>query len=530
MKLLQQWVTVQAERRPDATALCWQGGTVTYAELERSANRLAWMLAEQGCRRGDRVALLLPKSPLAITAMLATLKADCAYTPVDTRNPAPRIARVLEALDCRCVLAVASTRELLLESLQQVGNTTQAAPALGLLERGIDAAACLARFGLDEVDSCSAEPPDQRNTAEDIAHILFTSGSTGVPKGVTITHANVIHFVEWATRYFGMTAADRVSGHSPLHFDLSTFDIYGAFAAGAALHPIPPEINLLPHRLADLIRETELTQWFSVPSILNHMAKLDAVPANDFPALRRLIWCGERFPTSGLMYWMERLPHVEFTNLYGPTETTIASSFYRVPARPQDPRVETPIGQGCDGEELLVLDADLRPVPPGEIGDLYIRGVGLSPGYWRDPERTAAAFVPNPFSDDPADRIYRTGDLARVDERGSIVLVGRADTQVKSRGYRIELGEIEAALDGFAELQECAVVAVESDRFEGSVLCCAFVPRPGVELEPAAIRQRLSKLLPTYMVPTRWKRLERMPFNQNGKTDRPQLRRLWLDD
>ena len=529
MKLLQQWLTAQADCRPDAPALCWKGETVSYAKLEQLSNRLARMLAAHGCVRGDRVALLLPKSPLAIAAMLGVLKADCSYTPLDPQNPPTRIARVLAALECRFVLTVASTGELLLNALEQVRMAGLPLPLMALLEPGIDPGISGARFGLDDLDACSAEPREQRNTSRDTAHILFTSGSTGLPKGVVITHENVIHFVEWAISHFGIGPADRVSGHSPLHFDLSTFDIYGSIAAGATLYPIPPEANLLPHKLALLIEDSGLTQWFSVPSILNHMAKLDVVRPAALPSLRRLLWCGERFPTSGLMYWMQRLPHVEFTNLYGPTETTIASSWYRVPRCPVDEREEIPIGQGCDGEELLVLDADLRLLEPGQIGDLYIGGPGLSPGYWRDSERTAAAFIPNPLTGDPADRLYRTGDLARVDECGRMFLVGRADTQVKSRGYRIELGEIEAALDGIAELQESAVVAVKTDGFEGNILCCAYVARPGSAVAPTILRQRLAQVLPGYMLPSRWKSLDRLPLNHNGKTDRPALRELWAD-
>jgi amino acid adenylation domain-containing protein len=528
MRLLQDWLSRQAQHRPDAPALCWKGTTVSYGELEGLANRLAWMLLQQGCTRGDRVGLLLPKGPLAIAATLAVLKADCCYTPLDPHNPATRIARVLGALECCCVLAMVSTEELLLNAFQQLKQARLPVPSVGILERGIDPRACGARFTLDDLATCPAKTSESRNGDQDPAHILFTSGSTGIPKGVVITHANVIHFVEWAVRHFGLNSTDRLSGHSPLHFDLSTFDIYGTLASGATLYPIPPEANLLPHKLALFIEDAGLTQWFSVPSILNHMAKLDVVRPGAFPSLRRLLWCGERFPTSGLMYWMQRLPQVRFTNLYGPTETTIASSYYDVPRCPGDEREETPIGQGCDGEELLVLDPELRRLPPGEVGDLYIRGPGLSPGYWRDPERTAAAFMPDPFSDRSGDRIYRTGDLAKLDDHGRIVLLGRADTQVKSRGYRIELGEIEAALDGIAELQESAVVAVGSDGFEGNLLCCAYVPRPGSEVAPPILRQRLAQVVPGYMLPSHWKQLDRLPLNQNGKTDRPALRELWL--
>lgn len=528
MRLLQQWLTTQAERRPEATALAWKGETMSFSELDRLSNRLAWMLAEQGCVRGDRVALLLPKSPVAIAAMLGVLKANCSYTPLDTRNPAARITRVLNALECRCVLAAGSTHSLLHDALHLL-PPGQSDPAIGILEAGIDAASHGARFSLRDLDPLRTDLPEQHNGSQDPAHILFTSGSTGIPKGVVITHANVIHFVDWAVRHFGLGPDDRISGHSPLHFDLSTFDVYGALAAGATLHPIPPEANLLPHRLAELIRNEALTQWFSVPSILHHMAKLDVVEPGSLGSLRRVLWCGEKFPTSGLMYWMRRVPQAAFTNLYGPTETTIASSHYRVPRCPSHEREEIPVGQGCDGEELLVLDRAMQPVPPGVIGDLYIRGPGLSPGYWRDPERTAAAFVSDVSGGEPGRRLYRTGDLARLDEQGMVVLVGRADTQVKCRGYRIELGEIEAALDSIPALQQSAVVAVETDGFEGNVLCCAYVSRNDREIEPTGLREQLAGVLPAYMLPSRWKRLDRLPLNGNGKTDRRALESLWRD-
>ena len=231
----------------------------------------------------------------------------------------------------------------------------------------------------------------------------------------------------------------------------------------------------MPNNLADFIRRSELTQWFSVPSVLNFMAKFDVVKVNDFPRLKRVLWCGEVFPTPALMYWMKRLPSATFTNLYGPTETTIASSFYTVPSCPENPRESIPIGAACKGEQLLVLGEDLKPVPPGETGDLYIGGSGLSPGYWRDPQKTAEAFIRRPGTSDPADRIYKTGDLAQMDADGLAYYVGRADSQIKSRGYRIELGEIEAALNAVEGLKECAVVAIPSEGFEGTTICCAYV-------------------------------------------------------
>ena len=521
--LLQQWVTEQAERRPGALALVMNEERVTYGQLEESSNRLARLLKATGCKKGDRVCFLIPKSPAAYISMIGILKADCVHVPLDTSSPAPRLARIVESCEPRFILGAGSVANLLDELMSD--DRFRSSVSIGWM--GADAAAGRnfdVRFSRGDLETYSSAPLDYQNTREDPAHILFTSGSTGTPKGVVITHSNVIHFIEWANRYFGICSSDRLSAHPPLHFDLSTFDMFGAFAAGAELHLVSPALNLLPHKMADFIRASELTQWFSVPSILGYMAKFDVVSFNDFPTLKRVLWCGEVFPTPPLIYWMNRLPKVSFTNLYGPTEATIASSYYTVPKCPEDERAAIPIGTPCGGEELLVLDDDLRPVPQGEIGNLYIRGVGLSPGYWRDQEKTDAVFLPNPQSSEPGDRIYRTGDLARVGADGLVYFLGRADSQIKSRGYRIELGEIEAALNAINGLEECAVVAVNSDGFEGATICCAYAPQSGVQVTPNILREKLSNALPNYMMPSKWMAFDKLPKNANGKIDRPKLR------
>jgi len=259
-----------------------------------------------------------------------------------------------------------------------------------------------------------------------------------------------------------------------------------------------------------------------VPSLLNYMCKFDALRDNDFPTLQRLLWCGESFPTPALRYWMQRLPHVSFTNLYGPTEATIASSYYRVPEPPSEEET-IPIGTACDGEELLIFDARMNSLGTGETGDLYIRGAGLSPGYWRDIEKSQGAFVQDPRSAAP-DRIYRTGDLASADEQGLVYLHGRADSQVKSRGYRIELGEIESALHASAAIRECAVVAIQTQDFEGATICCAVVPLDGASIDLQTLRRELANRLPGYMVPSRWICSESLPLNGNGKIDRVKIR------
>jgi amino acid adenylation domain-containing protein len=519
-RLLQHWVTEQAQRRPGSLAVVCGTARLTYGELDTLSNQLARLLRDGGCRGGDRVALLVPKSPMAVAGLLGILKADAIYVPLDPSSPVSRLKKVLESCESEWILAVGPVTPVLQELLREDHLRRL---RIGLLDGGPAPASSLGvEFTSQDISRASAAPVPSSNVSDDPSHILFTSGSTGTPKGVVITHANVIHYIEWAIEYFGIDSSDRVSQHAPLHFDLSFFDIFGTAAAGGELHVVPPELNVLPNKLADFIRASELTQWFSVPSILNYLAKFDVVTPGDFPHLKRLLWAGEVLPTPTLMYWMQRLPHVRFTNLYGPTETTIVSSYHTVPACPEDPQAAIPIGIPCAGEELLVLDESLQRLPHGQTGDLYIAGVGLARGYWRDPERTAAAFVPHP--ERPSERIYRTGDLARIGDDGLTYFLGRKDSQIKSRGYRIELGEIEAALNTIGSLQESAVVAINTEGFEGAVICCAYVPAESRHVDPAALRQELRRLVPSYMLPARWRAFDQFPKNANGKTDRRWLK------
>ena len=518
---LQCNAAAQAESRPDATALVLGDRRMSYGAFEALSNQIAHSLRAAGCGDGDRVCLLLPKSIMAIAAIHGVLKAGGIYVPVDPDGPPQRVARVFDACRPAVILAARST----LRKLGEIRSVCPAAAAavVGLVEVAQDdGTAVPLAFDADEIAAQNATPGDWRGNVTGPAHILFTSGSTGTPKGVVITHEMAAAFTAWGCDYFGLNAADRLSQYTPLHFDLSTFDIFGAFVAGAELHLVPNDIGLRPDKMAAFIRDSELTQWFSVPSALVYLAKFDVVEMNDFPKLQRLLWCGEVFPTPGVIYWMERLPHVQFTNLYGPTEATIASSYYTMPACPATKNAAVPIGRPCRDENLLILDPDLAPVATGEVGDLYISGVGLSPGYWQDEMRTGQVF----FDDTPHGRIYKTGDLARRDEAGLIYFHGRADTQIKSRGYRIELGEIEAALAALDDLAECAVIAIDKGGFEGATICCAYVAGEGVAVTPRAIRAGLKPLLPSYMIPVVWQAYDVLPKNANGKIDRKKLSEL----
>src|SRR5688572_29994010 len=279
---LQDWVTEQAERRPESPAVVAGESRLTYAELDTLSTQLARLLTESGCMRFDRVALLMPTSPAAIIGLLGIYKAGCIYVPLDPASPASRLKKILDSCENRWLLAAGPVTPALKELFQdedyrsrlRVGWLEDARPA----GEGIDV-----EFTLGDVTNYPAVPLGPRNGSHDPAHILFTSGSTGTPKGVLLTHANVIHFIEWAVKYFGMNSTDRACAHPPLHFDMSMLDIFSMPAVGGQLHLIPRDLNPLPTALADFIRTSALTQWYSVPPVLNYLAKFDAVKFNDFP-------------------------------------------------------------------------------------------------------------------------------------------------------------------------------------------------------------------------------------------------------
>lgn len=515
---LEHLVFAQAKRTPNAIAVVDGAQRCSYGELDDRADRLARTLLAAGVGPGDRVCLLLPKSIEAIVAILAVLKAGACYVPLDVSSPPSRLGKVLRS--CRpCWLVARGEAGGLVE---RCFDESVRSSVRGICWLGNGSA----RFDAPPSGAAAAPDPGGADDAESLAYIMFTSGSTGEPKGVPITHASVGHFVSWANEYFDLGPDDRISGHAPLHFDVSAWDVFGSLTAGAQLHLVPPQVNLLPTLTTEFIGRAKLTQWFSVPSALIPMMDRDLLSFGDFPDLRRIIWVGEVFPVPALRYWMRRLPHVQFTNLYGPTETTIASSYHTVRAIPTGTDPPVPIGVAIPGERLAVLDERMRPVDIDVIGDLYIGGAGLSPGYWRDPAKTAEAF--RQTSGDPFGRWYRTGDLARMDAAGVVHFHGRADRQLKVRGHRIELDEVADALCRLASLSASAVVSVPAEAFAGPEICAAYVLRPGVERSPADLRAELADSLPTYMLPTRWLSLESLPTGTSGKVDHREIERRFL--
>jgi amino acid adenylation domain-containing protein len=521
---LHHYLARSAGRTPDALAVSRADERLNYRELAARARRLARLLQKLGIEAGDRVALMSPKTPAAIAAMHATLEAGAAYVPLDLASPAARAQMVLRSAEPRVVVAGAAARDLLVELKGE--GVLEGAPVVALEDVPAGAESSPFDYGPDDWAGLDPGPLDQEDAASELAHILFTSGSTGTPKGVQITHSMAAAFIDWALDHFGTAPGERISCHPPLHFDLSTFDIYATLAAGAELHLVPAEANMLPGALAEFIRGAELDQWFSVPSTLAFMTAAGVIEEGDFPSLKRVLFCGEAMPTPVLAEWMRLVPHSTYTNLYGPTEATIASSYCDFDHVPEDETEPVPIGFPCRGERLHVLGDDLEPLETGETGDIYISGVGLSPGYWRDPEKTAAAFVQRPSD---GLRIYRTGDLGWVDGAGRFMYSGRVDSQIKHRGYRIELGEIEAALNALGTLAEVAVVAVATEGFEQNRVCCSFVARDE-EAEANGLRRALRESLPPYMIPTEWQARDALPKNASGKIDRRALRESFAEE
>ena len=379
-----------------------------------------------------------------------------------------------------------------------------------------------------QVDAQPDDPIPYANIDTDLAQILYTSGSTGLPKGVSISHLNLVNYVEWAAEYFAMGPQDRVLGTAPFHFDMSTFDIFCPQKAGGTLCLADEEDTLFPIRLVQLIEQERVTIWKGVASLLSQMVRAGAMQPGRLPTLKKVLFSGERLPAKALIAWMGAFPEKRFYNVYGPTEATGVSSVFALDSPPESPDANIPIGRACADSEMLVLVDAKRPVEGEEVGEICLRGSCLSRGYWNDPEATRFAFIENPVSPIPGDRLYRTGDFGYWGRDGNLRLVGRRDEQVKWMGYRIELGEIGASLQALPEVEDAVVMLLPGRSGETEELV-AFVTLAG-GAEPAMVLSALRRSLPAYMVPRKLKTLPSIPRSDRGKVDREALKKIHLSD
>jgi amino acid adenylation domain-containing protein len=508
-----------AARHPARTAIVDGSRTVSYAELEAAANRLAALLRETGVGRGDRVGLYLEKSLESLVGIFGILRAGAAYVPLDPAAPVPRLAGIARDAGIRCLLTAGERAESW-PGLVQEGAPIERLLVLDAVDGDVEGPAGVELLTSSALEGLSAaQVPDESRSEDDLAYILYTSGSTGVPKGVMLSHRNALAFVDWAVDEFQVGETDVLSSHAPLHFDLSIFDLFAATQAGAAIVLVPSELALFPIQLARWMRESGITVWYSVPSILTMLAlrgKLDEVGQ---PTLRTILFAGEVFPTKYLHRLMELLPDVRFANLYGPTETNVCT-WYEVPRWSNGPPESIPIGRAIANVEVYAVTDEGAAAPPGEVGELLVRGPTVMHGYWGDRERTSRSLIETREPDGSVSRIYRTGDLARLDEGGDWIFLGRRDAQIKSRGYRIELGDIEAALAMHPAVRECAAVAVPDELVTNRIKAVVVAEDGLDQSELAAFCQAR---LPRYMVPELVEFRSELPRTSTGKIDRVAL-------
>jgi amino acid adenylation domain-containing protein len=512
------YLEASAARDPDRVAVVDVDGTrLTFAALDDRAERVAAFLRSRGVQRGDRVGLILPKSAAALTVVLGTLKAGAAYVPIDAGAPSERnhtilagcAVRVLFALSPNLAALVSAAPAMLPDTVVVVplpgdGAADDADPPRGLAARAV-------RFR-DVIAHERAAVGNGARRASDLACILYTSGSTGVPKGVMITHENAVSFVEWCSEAFAFSPEDRFSSHAPFYFDLSVFDIYVSLKHRAQVHLIAENVGQEPRSLARFIAERRLTVWYSAPSILALMAQFGNLERVDATSLRLVLFAGEVFPVRHLRRLVELWPGPDYYNLYGPTETNVCT-FARIPAPiPRDRTEPYPIGDPCSHCAAVVLDHDARPVEAGACGLLYISGPSVFAGYWGAPDETAARFVER-----DGVRWFNTGDIVRVEPGAGYIYLGRADRMVKRRGYRIELGEVESGLYRHDQTREAAVVAVTEP--DGVKIVAFLVSRTAARPSIIELKQLCAAALPSYMSPDAFIFLDALPRTSTGKVD-----------
>ncbi len=484
---------------PDKTAFADETDTCTFSELLMKARAVGSGLAPYDCF-GRPVMILMEKSVVTIEMMMGSVCAGGFYVILDAAQPIERLNRIIETLQSR-VMIVSSENEELAQKLDFDGTVLSPAQ---LLETKTDDE-CLERI---------------RGRMTDVLplYVLFTSGSTGVPKGVVVSHRSVIDFIGCFTETFGIGPEDVLGNQAPWDFDVSVKDIYSGIFSGARVEILPRKLFSFPMLLIDHLIEREVTSLTWAVSALAIISTLNGLSYKVPEKIRRIMFSGETMPIRCLNYWRSYYPEASFVNLYGPTEITCNCTYYKVD-RNFEPGDNLPIGIPFLNETVFLLDEEDKLVTQadtGKKGEICVSGTALALGYYRNWEQTQKAFVQNPLNDAYLEPIYRTGDLGYFNERGEMCFTSRKDFQIKHMGHRIELGEIESALEKVEAVGRSCVLF---DEKKNKIVCFY----QGMA-DKKQIASQLKTIIPDFMVPNRFVKLDELPITKNGKIDRKKLK------
>ena len=494
-----QYIDSSADLYPNKLAYVDEKEGVSFSELKKKSRSIAGKIALMKLRRKP-VMVYLDKSVRELISFFGILYSGNFYCPIDVDMPIERVVKICDTLNPTVVITDSEHSDFIKTSFPQI--------EILLYDEAIDD-----RSGLELLPAIAETFLDT-----DPAYVLFTSGSTGTPKGVLISHKSIIDFTEWMSECFSITSEDNFANQSPFHFDLSVGDIYCTLKCGCTNYIVPREYFVFPIKLIRFLNEKEISIIFWVPSALCLVANMRVFRKEVPKYLTRVLFCGEVMPNKQLNVWREALPDVVFANLYGPSETTDASTYYIVDRQFEDDE-SLPIGYPCKNTGIYVLNEKNELVSEGEVGELCISGIGLALGYYNDPKRTEEAFVQNPLNTLYPERIYRTGDLVKYNEFGELMYVSRKDFQIKHMGHRIELGEIETALGSLESVDTCACIYDD----EKKAIVLFYIGTANED----SIKDHLGKKVPDYMIPGKIVALRKFPYNANGKIDRKALREMY---
>lgn len=485
------------------TALRYSDRTVSYAELTRLSECLTKKLIDLGCRRGDVIAIGHNKNVLSYALMLASLRLGVAYVNIDVASPTARLLNILKTSCVSFLFYDDMEYDKSMETLAREHNCTLH---------------FLSESKLPEITEADLELHDRLSCIVDgatIAYVMFTSGSTGNPKGVAVTHQNLLHFIAWGTTRFNVTTKDNFANLSPMYFDNSVFDFYVGLFSGASLSPIPRYLLTKPYELTAYVGKMVCTIWFSVPSLLIYLVTMKAISSEVLFSLRCIIFGGEGYAKVELLkLYKIFVDQACLVNVYGPTECTcICSAHTLSDADFKDLEGLPTLGQLNPNFDYRILDEKEQD---SSLGELCLIGPNVASGYFNEPKRTNVSFFTITDPSRYMKRMYRTGDIVR-EEAGNLNFVGRKDNQIKHMGYRIELEEIELALMKLSYVNQAAVVYVRNNSAYGKII--AYISSKE-KIEENVILFELSEYLPSYMLPNNINVLTELPKNSNGKIDR----------